>query len=57
MQRSVNIPTTQFEIESPLSKNPMLKHELEKANADHKKYIQHLAQILHWDVTITVKKS
>jgi hypothetical protein len=39
-----------------MSKNPVPKRELKKAIADRKKYLEHLAQILYWDVTITVKK-
>jgi hypothetical protein len=55
----LDIPLTQFEIESSKSagKNLMPKHELKKAIAEQKKYIQDLAQVLHWDVTIKVKKS
>jgi hypothetical protein len=38
----LNIPLTQFEIEPSKSagKNPMPKHELKKAIAEYKKYIQ-----------------
>ena len=53
----LDIPLTQFEIESPALKNPIPKHELKKAIADRKQYVQHLAHILHWDVTVKVKES
>ena len=56
----VAIPLTQFEIESSksrLGKNPMPKQVLKKAIADHKKYLRGIAQELHYDLTIKVKKS
>jgi hypothetical protein len=51
------IPLTEFEKNSPPTKNPIAKNELKQAIEDAKKYTQQLAHILHYDVTIKVKKS
>ncbi len=55
---NLTIPLTEFEkTTSPLKKNPVPQTELKQAIEDLKKYIQQLAHILHYDVTIKVKKS
>ncbi len=56
---NIPIPLTEFErnYTSPLKKKPITKKELTQALEEQKKYIEKIAQILHYDVTITVKKS
>jgi hypothetical protein len=50
------IPLTEFEKKSPPRKNPVSKEQLTQAIKDAKMYIQTLAKILRWDVTIKVKR-
>ena len=56
---NIPIPLTEFEktYSSPFKKKPITNKNLKQALEEHKKYIQQLAHILHYDVTIKVKKS
>ena len=56
---NIPIPLTEFEktYSSPFKNKPITNKNLKQAIEDLKKYIQQLAHILHYDVTIKVKKS
>ena len=56
---NIPIPLTEFEktYSSPFKNKPITNKNLKQALEENKKYIQQLAQILHYDVTVKVKKS
>ncbi len=55
----IPIPLTEFEktYSNPCKNKPVTDKNLKQAIEDAKKYIQQLAHILHYDVSIKVKKS
>lgn len=56
---NIPIPLTEFEknYTFPLKDKPITNKNLNQAIEAHKKYIQQIAQILNFDITIRVKKS
>ena len=55
----IPIPLTEFEktYSNPFKNKPVTNNNLKQAIKEHKKYIHKIAQILHFDVSIKVKKS